>query len=124
MLGNSSITSVCSNGTFSTVSDLRDKTCICDLEHGLDFIGDLKPKTFNMITDRNDPTGSISCKRHGFIAQDVIALEGNDNVIINNDNPDRLGYTGEHIIPILVKGMQEQQAIIDDLKERISALES
>ena len=124
MIGNSSISVVCSNGTFSTVSDLRDKTCICDLEHGLDFIGDLKPKTFNMITDRNDPEGSISCKRHGFIAQDVIALEGNDNVIINNDNPDRLGYTGEHIIPILVKGMQEQQAIINDLKERINALES
>ena len=46
-----------------------------------------------------------------------------DNVIINNDNPDRLGYTGEYIIPILVKGMQEQQAIIEDLKERLEVLE-
>ncbi len=122
-LGNSSITVVCSNGTFSTVSDRRDKTCICDLEHGLCFIGDLKPKTFNMITDRNDPEGSISCKRHGFIAQDVLALEGEDNVIVSTDNPDQLGYTGEHIIPILVKGMQEQQAIIDNLTSRLEALE-
>ena len=123
MLGNSSVTSVCSNGTFSTVSDRRDKTCICDLEFGLDFIGNLKPKTFNMITDRSDPEGSISCKRHGFIAQDVIALEGDDPVITNNDNPDRLGYTGEHIIPILVKGMQQQQAIIKNLTARLEALE-
>jgi hypothetical protein len=123
MLGNSSVTVVCSNGTFSTVSDIRDKTCICDIELGLDFIGDLKPKTFNMVTDRNDPEGSISCKRHGFIAQDVLALEGDDNVIIRKENPERLGYTGEHIIPILVKGMQEQQAIIDNLTTRLEALE-
>ena len=124
MIGNSSVTVVCSNGSFSTVSDRRDKTCICDLEFGLDFIGNLKPKTFNMITDRSDPEGSISCKRHGFIAQDVIALEGDDPVITNNDNPDRLGYTGEHIIPILVKGMQEQQAVIDNLTARLEALEA
>ena len=123
MIGNSSVTVVCSNGTFSTVSDLRDKTCICDIEHGLDFIGDLKPKTFNMITDRNDPEGSISCKRHGFIAQEVLELEDGDPVIISTDNPLQLGYTGEHIIPILVKGMQEQQAIINDLKERLEVLE-
>jgi flavin reductase (DIM6/NTAB) family NADH-FMN oxidoreductase RutF len=123
MIGNSSITVVCSNGTFSTVSDRRDKTCICDLEHGLEFIGSLKPKTFNMITDRNDPEGSISCKRHGFIAQDVLALEGDDNVIISKTNPDRLGYTGEHIIPILVKGMQEQQEIINELKANQARLE-
>ena len=123
MIGASNLTVVCSHGSFSTVSDERDKTCICDLEHGLCFIGDLKPKTFNMVTDRDDKEGSISCKRHGFIAQDVIALEGDDNVIINNDNPNRLGYTGEYIIPILVKGMQEQQAIIEDLKERLEVLE-
>ncbi|MDH3929683.1 MAG: tail fiber domain-containing protein, partial [Deltaproteobacteria bacterium] len=123
MLGNASITVVCSNGTFSTVSDRRDKTCICDIELGLAFIGDLKPKTFNMVTDRNDPEGSISCKRHGFIAQDVLALEGDDNVIIRKDNPERLGYTGEHIIPILVKGMQEQQAIIEELKANQARLE-
>ena len=76
MIGASNLTVVCSHGSFSTVSDERDKTCICDLEHGLCFIGDLKPKTFNMVTDRDDKEGSISCKRHGFIAQDVIALEG------------------------------------------------
>jgi hypothetical protein len=122
-LGNGSITVVCSNGSFSTVSDRRDKTCICDIEHGLDFIGDLRPRTFNMITDRSDPEGSISCKRHGFIAQEVLELESDDPVIIRDDNPDQLGYTGEHIIPILVKGMQEQQAIIDNLTSRLEALE-
>ncbi len=123
MIGNTSITVVCSNGTFSTVSDIRDKTCICDLELGLEFIGDLKPKTFNMVTDREDPIGSISCKRYGFIAQDVIALEGDDNVIINDDNPDRLGCTADHIVPILVKGMQEQQSVIDNLINEVDNLQ-
>ena len=122
-IGSSSTTVVCSNGSFSTVSDIRDKTCICDLEYGLSFIGELKPKTYNMITDRNDKEGSISCKRHGFIAQDVIALEGTDNVIINNDNIDRLGINSDFIVPILVKGMQEQQEIINELKANQERLE-
>lgn len=77
-----------------------------------------------MITDRTDPEGSISCKRHGFIAQEVLELEGDNNVIINDDDPNRLGYTGEHLIPILVKGMQEQQEVISDLKARIETLQS
>ena len=76
-----------------------------------------------MITDRNDKEGSISCKRHGFIAQDVIALEGTDNVIINNDNIDRLGINSDFIVPILVKGMQEQQELINELKANQERLE-
>ena len=124
MIGNSSTTHLYIYGCYSTVSDRRDKTCICDLELGLEFIKELKPKTFNTIADRCDPTGSITGKKHGFIAQDIIALEGEDNVIVSNKNPDRLSYTGEHIIPILVKGMQEQQLVIDNLASEVKDLKN
>ena len=124
MIGNSSTTHLYIYGCYSTVSDRRDKTCICDLELGLEFIKELKPKTFNTIADRCDPTGSITGKKHGFIAQDIIALEGEDNVIVSNKNPDRLSYTGEHIIPILVKGMQEQQLVIDNLISEVEDLKN
>jgi len=124
MIGNSSTTNLYIYGCYSTVSDRRDKTCICDLELGLEFIKELKPKTFNTIADRSDPTGSITGKKHGFIAQDIITLEGEDNVIVSNKNPDRLSYTGEHIIPILVKGMQEQQLVIDNLVSEVEDLKN
>ncbi len=124
MIGNSSTTHLYIYGCYSTVSDKRDKTCICDLELGLEFIKELKPKTFNTIADRCDPVGSITGKKHGFIAQDIIAIEGEDNVIVSNKNPDRLSYTGEHIIPILVKGMQEQQLVIDNLVSEVKDLKN
>ncbi len=52
-----------------------------------------------------------------------LLLKVEDSVIVSTDNPNQLGYTGEHIIPILVKGMQEQQAVIDNLTARLEALE-
>ena len=124
MIGNSSTTNLYIYGCYSTASDRRDKTCICDLEFGLEFIKELKPKTFNTIADRCDPAGSINGKKHGFIAQDIIALEGDDNVIVSNKNPDRLSYTGDHMIPILVKGMQEQQLVIDNLVSEVKDLKN
>lgn len=124
MIGNSSTTNLYIYGCYSTASDRRDKTCICDLELGLEFIKELKPKTFNTIADRCDPAGSINGKKHGFIAQDIIALEGDDNVIVSKKNPDRLSYTGDHMIPILVKGMQEQQLVIDNLIREVRELKN
>ena len=124
MIGNSSTNHLYIYGCYSQVSDRRDKTCICDLELGLEFVKELKPKTFNTIADRCDPDGSITGKKHGFIAQDILTLEGEDNVIVSNKNPDRLSYTSDHIIPILVKGMQEQQLVIDNLVSEIEDLKN
>ena len=62
--------------------------------------------------------------RYGFKAQDILALEGDNPVIINNDNPNSLLYTDSNLTPVLVKAIQELKAENDSLKTRITALEN
>jgi len=54
---------------------------------------------------------------YGFKAQDILALEGSDNVIIDDEQPDRLKYKGEHLVPVLVNAIKELKAEIDELKK-------
>ena len=53
---------------------------------------------------------------YGFKAQDILALEGDNNVIIDNEQPDHLKYKGEHLVPVLVNAIKELKAEIDKLK--------
>ena len=54
-------------------------------------------------------------------AQDILALEGNNPVIIDNENADSLKYHGAHLIPVLVKAVQELSAENTALKARLDA---
>jgi len=121
-LGNGSITDACIQVGWTTVSDERDKKDIVDLDKGLEFIGDLKPKAFKMRAARGSEETQGGC-RYGFIAQDILEQENGTGVIASNSNPDHLGLNQEFIIPVLVKSIQEQQVIINDLKARVTALE-
>ena len=49
--------------------------------HGLDFVNQLEPVAFKFKKDRDTeiPTGDV---RYGFKAQDILALEGDNPVII------------------------------------------
>ena len=62
-------------------------------------------------------------KRYGFFAQDILELEGSDNVIIDNDDSENLKYKGEHLVPILVNAIKELTAKNTALEARIAALE-
>lgn len=121
-MGNGSITAACIQVGWTTVSDERDKREITDLDKGLTFIGDLKPKAFKMRTARGSRDTQGGC-RYGFIAQDVLKAEG-VGIIVSDSNPDHLGMNQEFLIPVLVKGIQEQQEIINDLRERVEHLET
>ena len=114
-LGNGSITAACIQVAWTTVSDERDKTCIEDLNKGLEFIGDLKPKSFEYREDRSTTKGT-GVKRYGFLAQDVLAAEGEDNVIVSENNEDQLGLNSDYLVPILVKAVQELEARVAELE--------
>ena len=62
--------------------------------------------------------------RYGFLAQDILALEGDNPVIIDNEFEDALKYKGEHLVPVLVNAIKELSETNKDLKSRIEALES
>jgi hypothetical protein len=53
---------------------------------------------------------------YGFKAQDILALEGDNNVIIDNEQSDHLKYKGEHLVPVLVNAIKELTARVKELE--------
>ena len=101
-----------------SASDATLKENIRDLDKGLDAILALKPRRFDWKNgDGNDIMG--------FVAQEV---EETLPEIVHeckyNDEESKLGLKMGDMIPSLVKAIQEQQAIIEDLQTRLSALEA
>ena len=121
-MGNSCISSAYIQTSWNTCSDIRDKTCIADLDKGLCFIDDLQPKSYMWRCNRDSEETKGKCS-YGFIAQDILALEG-EGIIVDDNNSEHLSMKNDYLIPILVKGMQDQQDIIEKLEKRIEALES
>ena len=101
--------------TYNTSSDYRLKENITPIENGLDRLNRLKPVKFDW---KNDGTSS-----EGFIAHEVQEIFS-DAISGEKDGEDMQGMDYGRITPLLVKAIQEQQTIIQDLKARIEALES
>jgi hypothetical protein len=116
--GNNAITNAYVKVAWTVTSDARDKTNIVDLDKGLSFVEQLQPKQYQFKVSREDatPTGKL---RYGFLAQDILALEGNNPVIIDNEFEESLKYNGESLVPILVKAIQELKAEVDSLKQQL-----
>ncbi len=111
------------NGNYTPVSDLRLKKNINPMNEMLSSIMQLKPKSYQMKDD-NDPNsfsyGLIAQEVENVLPEIVATIKGDDGDGINNLR--MLSYT--ELIPVLIKGMQEQQAIIENLKKRIENLEN
>lgn len=121
MLGSTNTTNAYIQVAWTVVSDGRDKTNIEPVPHGLEFIEKLNPVSFQFRKSR-DSDEAHGNKRYGFIAQDILELEGDNPVIIDNEDEDKLKYNGESLVPVLVKAIQEQMVIIRQLQEDIRFL--
>jgi hypothetical protein len=115
-IGSTGVTNAYIQVAWTVVSDARDKTNFAPIPHGLDFINKLKPTAFQFAVSRtNDtPTGPL---RYGFKAQDILALEGDNPVVIDAEDLEKLRFNESSLIPILVKAIQE-------LTARIAVLEA
>jgi len=123
--GSSSIASINnSTGAYTALSDRNKKKDFEPSEIGLNEVMRLKPILFRMLDDADD-----LAKKLGFIAQDVAdvipqayvehrALDavGKESVYIGLDD--------RPIIAALTKAIQEQQALIQSLTDRIIQLEA
>ena len=124
-LGNSSITKLRSMVTsITSLSDRRDKTDIIDITEGLNFIKQLKPVSFTWNTRDKSKVG---IKAAGFIAQDLLALQKSSSIgdnldLVSEDNPEKLEARYNNLLPVMVKAIQDQQAIIDELKKELEAI--
>jgi len=123
-------------------SDQRYKEDILDATAGLSFIKDLRPVTFKWKKEKDVPSDHPSYvegsdtrvmndyTNHGFIAQEVkTAIDAHSDIKDGFDmwseqgsgGRQRLGPTS--LIPMLVKAIQEQNALIEALTARIVTLE-
>jgi hypothetical protein len=123
VLGHTSITNAYVQVAWTVVSDERDKMNFAPVPYGLDFVNQLQPTAYQFKVDRDteEPHGDV---RYGFKAQDILALEGDNPVIIDTEDPERLKYKGEHLVPVLVNAVQELTTMVKDLQAEIAALKS
>lgn len=133
-LGNTSVSNISGQVSFSTYSDRRIKENITPNVPGLAFISLLHPVTYNLnihrqnqlmgIRDTVEYEGKYDIEKirfSGFIAQDVEAAARQLNydfsgVIPPANNKDLYSVRYSDFVVPLVKAVQEQQQQIDDLK--------
>ena len=120
-MGTGAITNAYVQVAWTVVSDARDKTDFAPVPHGLDFVTKLKPTAYRFKETR-DATEGHGPLRYGFKAQDILELEGDNPVVIDAGTPEKLYFNDQNLLAILVKAVQEQQVIIDQLKADVAAL--
>jgi len=109
--------------TITAISDQRLKENIRDLDAGLPEIMALKPRKF----DWKPGKGKDKKNDRGWIAQEFEQVF--PDMVDTWQDPAPEGEepykaVNADLIPVLVKAIQEQQALITDLRARVAALES
>jgi len=101
-----------SAGAWTNASDARQKTNIVDIKYGLDTVLNVQPHSYN----RTDVEGEFI----GFVAQELKKII--PEVVFGSDET---SYSVDYgsLVAVAFKAIQEQQAMIQTLTERITALE-
>ena len=144
-LGNSAVTVVEGQVSYSFPSDARFKYNIRNNVPGLDFIKKLRPVTYYFDEEKLDAfsrTGKLNNsmvrtasydpqkKLHtGFLAQEVEHTSKElgysfDGVNAPSGERDHYSVAYSQFVMPLVKGMQEQQQMIEELKQKVSSQEA
>jgi hypothetical protein len=123
VMGNTFATNAYVQVAWTVVSDARDKMNFAPVPHGLDFVKQLNPISYQFKEERDVevPHGNV---RYGFKAQDILALEGDSPIIIDAEDPEKLRYNGEALVPVLVNAVKELSAKVDQLQSEIAALKA
>ena len=107
----------------TAVSDARLKENIVDSESALPVVNQVKVRSFDWKDDIKEPVD------YGFVAQELEQVFPSAVVEPVDENnevmPDMMKSVSEQrMVPLLVKAIQEQQAIIESLTARVAALET
>ena len=108
--------------SYVTSSDYRLKENVVDMTGAIDRVKQLSPKRFNFIADADTTVD-------GFLAHEVEsvipnAVTGKKDAVDENGDIDPQGIDHGFLVPLLTKALQEQQATIEALTARITALEN
>ena len=105
---------------YNTSSDYRLKENVQLMQNALDKIAQLKPVTYTWIADGSDGQGFIAHELAEVIPD---AVSGEKDAVDADGKPIYQGVDTSFLVATLTKAIQEQQVIIEDLKQRIETLE-
>jgi hypothetical protein len=107
-----------STGNYVVVSDSRAKKNIETLKYGLSEILALNPVMYHMVAELDTD------KKHiGLIAQETKAVMDESVGDLKDEVNGLYGLDKSGLVPVLIKAIQEQQALITQLTARITTLE-
>ena len=121
------------DGSYESGSDRRRKKNISSITNAIDIVKQLDGKKFQLCNSELEAQTHMSKNgyKFGFIAQDVEdiipeAVKYNEKEDVPRENGYATAYSMDYgsIVALLSNAIKEQQVIIDDLKTRITALES
>jgi len=120
VMGHTAVTNAYVKVAWTVTSDARDKTNFANVPYGLDFVSKLEPISYQFKTSRENET-PIGNVRYGFKAQDILELEGDNPVIIDNEDLESLKFNSDSLIPVLVNAIKELKAELDLLKSKVES---
>jgi hypothetical protein len=104
------------SGVWTNASDARGKENISEIHYGLDTVMALYPRQYDVKSD-----GSHAI---GFVAQEVLPVVPElVHVTRRTENDEFYGLDYGSMTAVLVKAIQEQQALITSLTARVALLE-
>ena len=107
-----------STTTYNTSSDYRLKNTIAPMTGALAKVAALKPVTYKWNVDGSDGEGFIAHELAEVCPQ---AVTGEKDAVDADGNPVYQGIDTSFLVATLTAAIQEQQAIIEDLKSRLTA---
>jgi hypothetical protein len=110
-----------SSTSYVTSSDYRLKENIAPMTGALAKVSALKPVTYTWKSTGEDGQGFIAHELAEVVPQ---AVTGEKDALDKDGNPEYQGIDVSFLVATLTAAIQEQQAIITDLKSRIEALEA
>ena len=110
------------SASWATTSDARIKENVIDVANGLDTIKSLRPVKFNYILTGKSDIGFIAQEYQRVLPEQITTHQpsGKEKDLTNGDD---VLAINQNLVPYLVKAIQEQQILINNLTERLTKLE-
>ena len=121
--GNGTVGSITTNASataYNTSSDYRLKENITSITGALATVAQLKPVTYKWKTDGSDGQGFIA---HELAEVVPDCVTGEKDAVDKDGKPVYQGVDTSFLVATLTAAIQEQQALIESLTERLTALE-
>ena len=117
------IGSITQNGTtavaYNTTSDYRLKENIAPMTNALAKVAQLKPVTYTWKADGSDGQGFIAHELQAVVPD---AVTGEKDAVDKDGKPTYQGVDTSYLVATLTAAIQEQQAMIEELKQEVAKL--